>query len=84
MGYTYSLVFIARAVNDLGNVSRARMRKSETGNIKNRAAGLNFTRKLRFYGVLPKNFRGLQGSPGLYSVPDLTETCCYKPIGFSL
>lgn len=34
LGYTYSLVFIARAVNDLGNVSRARMRKSETGNIK--------------------------------------------------
>ena len=34
LGYTYSLVFIARAVNDLGNVNRARMRKSETGNIK--------------------------------------------------
>ena len=34
LGYTYSLVFIARAVNDLGNVSRARMRKSEIGNTK--------------------------------------------------
>jgi len=34
LAYTYSLVFIARAVNDLGNVSRARMRKSETGNTK--------------------------------------------------
>ncbi|WP_337388463.1 hypothetical protein, partial [Duodenibacillus massiliensis] len=34
LGYTYSLIFIARAVNDLGNVSRARMRKSETGNTK--------------------------------------------------
>ena len=34
LGYTYSLVFIAHAVNDLGNVSRARMRKSETGNTK--------------------------------------------------
>lgn len=34
LGYTYSLVFITRAVNDLGNVSRARMRKSETGNTK--------------------------------------------------
>ncbi len=34
MAYTYSLVFIARAVNDLGNVSRSRMRKSETGNTK--------------------------------------------------
>lgn len=30
LGYTYSLVFIARVVNDLGSVSRARMRKTET------------------------------------------------------